>query len=196
MHHRESEELNPASLLEPATEESRPTVGDANDVVQGVRDPAAVSVEFANLPVITSKRWYITLSAAIGIVCSIASATYFIVDYVRIRPIEKDLTENQVLLTNARSDVLSVRTLLERAEQRSSELSSKFAQASSDSTLVSFGITESTLPTRRTSSKCRTWLVEHRRSKSMSIVPKRRACSTPSSLLQPAATSGGYDQEK
>lgn len=128
MHHRESEELNPASLLEPATEESRPTVGDANDVVQGVRDPAAVSVEFANLPVITSKRWYITLSAAIGIVCSIASATYFIVDYVRIRPIEKDLTENQVLLTNARSDVLSVRTLLERAEQRSSELSSKFDQ--------------------------------------------------------------------
>lgn len=86
----------------------------------------AVSVKIADLPVITSKRWYVTLSAAIGIMGSIVSVTYFVIDYGRIKPIEKELEENRTLLANAKSDALNAKSQLERAEQRSGELASKF----------------------------------------------------------------------
>lgn len=86
----------------------------------------AFAVKIADLPVITSKHWYVTLSAVIGVLGSIVSATYFVVDYVRIKPIEKELEESQALLANAKSDALSAKSQLERAEQKSSELAAKF----------------------------------------------------------------------
>jgi ABC-type amino acid transport substrate-binding protein len=97
---------------------------------QRQEDLAAVSLKIADLPVITSKRWYVTLSAAIGIAGSIVSATYFAVDYGRIKPIERELEENLALLANAKSDALNAKSQLERAEQKSSELATKSDQPS------------------------------------------------------------------
>jgi ABC-type amino acid transport substrate-binding protein len=81
-----------------------------------------VSLELPDLPIIRSKRWYITLSAAIGIVGSIVSATYFVVDYVHIKPIEKELEDSRILLSNAKADFVTAKTQLERAEQKSGVL--------------------------------------------------------------------------
>lgn len=89
--------------------ESRRTRKDADETV---------AVKIADIPIITSRRWYVTLSATIGIVGSILSVMYFAVDYGRIRPIEKDLEESRTLLSVAKSDVLNAKTQLERAEQK------------------------------------------------------------------------------
>jgi hypothetical protein len=89
-------------------------------------DASATSVKIEDLPVIVSRRWYVTLSAVIGIVGSIITGTYFVVDYGRIKPIEKDLKDNRTLLASAKSDALSAKSQLERAEQRNGELAAKF----------------------------------------------------------------------
>lgn len=89
-------------------------------------DASAASVKIEDLPVIISRRWYITLSAAIGIIGSIITGTYFVVDYGRIRPIEKELEDNRALLASAKSDAVNAKSQLERAEQKTGELASKF----------------------------------------------------------------------
>src|SRR5580700_2363496 len=66
------------------------------------RDGTGVSVQLADLPVITSKRWYVTLSAAIAILGAIVSGTYFVIDYGWIKPIETQLEETQTLLANSK----------------------------------------------------------------------------------------------
>jgi hypothetical protein len=96
---------------------------------RGTKNPEnsrAAAVSISDLPVIASKRWYLTLSAAIAFVGSIVSTTYFVIDYVRIKPIEKDLVESRTLLSNAKTDAQNAKALLERAEQKSSELAAKF----------------------------------------------------------------------
>jgi ABC-type amino acid transport substrate-binding protein len=92
------------------------------------RDGTGVSVQLADLPVITSKRWYVTLSAAIAILGAIVSGTYFVIDYGRIKPIETQLEETQTLLANSKTDFLSAKSQLERSEQKASVLAANLTR--------------------------------------------------------------------
>ena len=95
---------------------------EGNAARAGGGEGEAVSVGIGDLPVITSKRWYITASVAIAIIGSIVSATYFAIDYGRIRPIEKELENNRGLLASAKTDALTFKAQLERAEQKNTAL--------------------------------------------------------------------------
>jgi ABC-type amino acid transport substrate-binding protein len=92
----------------------------------GPASAESVSVAFADLHVISSKRWYVTLSAALALIGMIISSTYFVVDWVRIKPIEKELEENRTLQSNSKTDTQNAKALLERSEQKSAELLAKF----------------------------------------------------------------------
>jgi ABC-type amino acid transport substrate-binding protein len=80
------------------------------------------SVKLEELQVLAGKRWYLTVSAAIAIVGSLISGTYFVVDYVRIRPLEKDREDARNALSNVQADVVNLKNLLERSEQKASAL--------------------------------------------------------------------------
>ena len=109
------------------TKTTRPgTSGHERASPKDAQTESGVSIKIEDLPLITTRRWYVTLSAAIGIVGSIVSATYFVVDYARIRPIEKELEDSKTLLASAKSDTITAKSQLERAEQKNSEVVKKF----------------------------------------------------------------------
>lgn len=107
---------------------SRNTRGkNVADTVTGVqKDPVAL----ADLPLLTSKRWYLTVSAAIGLLVSIISVSYFVIDYVRIKPIEKELEESHALLSSVKADAMNAKAQLEKSEQRSNALAASLDRPS------------------------------------------------------------------
>ena len=81
-----------------------------------------VAVKLADLTIVSSKRWYLTVSAALGIAGSIISATYLAIEYGKIKPVERELQESRALLTNAKADAQNFKAQLERSEQKANSL--------------------------------------------------------------------------
>ena len=84
----------------------------------GNKTEKEAALKLEDLPVLQTKRWHITLSAVIGMIGSIISITYVAVDYIRIKPLEKELDENRVLLSNARAESSNAKAQSERFEQK------------------------------------------------------------------------------
>jgi ABC-type amino acid transport substrate-binding protein len=76
------------------------------------------SMKLEEVPILAGKRWYLTVSAAIAILGSIVSGTYFVIDYLKIRPLEKERDDAKIALSNVQADALNLKSLLERSEQR------------------------------------------------------------------------------
>jgi len=75
-----------------------------------------------DVPVSAGRRWSLTVLAVIASLVAVVSATYWVVDHVRIRPLEKELQATRAALSDVKADGRNLQRVGDRTEQRGSEL--------------------------------------------------------------------------